>query len=152
MNGLSEAEIQAIINEYASPQDMLGNIDAYAIDEFYDTDSASGQRVSEILRHFYLGEGVQTNQSRRYSTFADRIGLTGWNGSGWSNEADRITHFTDQVNDAAALYFAAGADLGLLNLPGAGGGTLGLAGNEYARTLVVLFFDALKTRVAAETQ
>ncbi len=149
-NTVSESVTQGIINEYASPQDMLGNIDAYAIDEFYDTDSNSGQRVSEILRHYYLGEGVQANQSRRYSTFATRIGLTGWNGSGWTNEAARITHFTDQVNDAGALYFAAGADLGPLNLAGASGAILGTAENEYAGTLVALFFDALRTKVAAE--
>lgn len=151
-DNLTEATTQGLINEYASPQDMLGNIDAYAIDEAYNTDATSGQRVSEILRHYYLGAGVQQHQSTRYSTFANRIGLTGWNGSGWTNEAARVDHFTDQVSDAAALYFAAGAkdDLGLFNASGAAGAIAGIAQNEIARTLVEIFFDALRTKVAAE--
>ena len=149
-NQPSQAVIQDKINVYASPQDMLGNIDAYAIAAGYDTGASSGQRVSQILRHYYLGQGVQTNQRRRYSTFAAAIGLTGWNGHGWANEAARVTHFTDQVNDAAALYIGAGADKSIWNLPGVAGIITGTAGNESAGALVQLFFNALKTRVASE--
>lgn len=149
-NQPSEAVLQDKINVYASPQDMLGNIDAYAIADSYDTGSSSGQRVSEILRHYYLGEGVEANQSRRYTIFANSIGLTGWNGSAWTNEAAMVTHYTDQVNDAAALYFGAGADKNLFNLPGVAGVITGSATNESARMFVELFFDALRTRVAAE--
>jgi hypothetical protein len=89
---INEHEIQVLINEYASPQDMLGNIDAYAIENSYDIDGTA-LKVSDILQDFYLGQGVETNQSRRYSIFAAGIGLKNWDGSGWANEEERVAHY-----------------------------------------------------------
>jgi hypothetical protein len=145
---ISENDQQDLINEFASAQDMLGNIDAYAIADSYDIDG-SEQKVSDILQDFYLGEGVQAHQSRRYRIFAAGIGLENWNGSGWSNEDDRVEHYTDQVNDAAAMYVGAGADT--LNIPSLGGFVLGMAENEGSRVLVQLFFNALREKVIVET-
>ncbi|MCP4361955.1 MAG: DUF4157 domain-containing protein, partial [Chloroflexi bacterium] len=52
---ISESEIQAVINEYASPQDMMGNIDAYVIAGQYNISQTSGgMKVSEMLRQYYL--------------------------------------------------------------------------------------------------
>lgn len=145
---ISESDQQDLINEFASAQDMLGNIDAYAIADSYEIDG-SELKVSEILQDFYLGEGVQNHQSRRYRIFAAGIGLENWNGTGWSNEDERVEHYMDQVNDAAAMYVGAGADT--VNIPSLGGFVLGMAENEGSRVLVQLFFNALKQKVITET-
>lgn len=145
---MDESTVQNLISEYASPQDMLGNIDAYAIQAFYNT-GESEMKVSDILRDYYLGERAQARQGGRYRIFAAGIGLQNWDGSGWSNEDERVEHYMDQVNDAAAMYLYVGADT--INYASLGGGVLGLAGNEWSRVLVQLFFDALREKVCAET-
>jgi len=150
---ISSTERQATINEYASPQDMLGNIDAYVIDQQFDIDETSGGRkVSEILREYYLnGSTDQGTPSRdkRYSIFAQAVGLNNWDGTNFSNESEWIDSYTDQVNDAAALYVGANSE-GILSLPGIVGGVLGMSMNAGAKTLVEIFLNALKQRIALE--
>lgn len=165
-DSLSNAQVQDIVNEYASSQDMLGNIDAYVIAENYQiadrcppptmnrnpgstTCTPPPLKVSEILRHYYLGEGQTEYQSHRYQTFAESIGLRGWDGSTWSNIDERIEYFTDQVNDAAALYIGAGSRS--WNPLGWGGAILGMSMNEGAESFVRAFFNALKIRLIAES-
>jgi len=150
---ISSTERQAIINEYASPQDMLGNIDAYVIDQQFDIDETSGGRkVSEILREYYLNGSTDQgtpSRDRRYSIFAQAVGLNNWDGTNFSNESEWIDSYTDQVNDAAALYVGANSE-GILGLPGRFGFVLGMSMNAGARTLVEIFLNALKQRIALE--
>jgi hypothetical protein len=150
---ISSKERQAIINEYASPQDMLGNIDAYVIDQQFDIDETSGGRkVSEILREYYLNGSTDQgtpSRDRRYSIFAQAVGLNNWDGTNFSNESEWIDSYTDQVNDAAALYVGANSE-GILGLPGRFGFVLGMSMNAGARTLVEIFLNALKQRIALE--
>ena len=142
---ISEREVQDLINEHASGQDMLGNIDAYVIDQ--DIGDAEVGRVSDILRSYYLGQSAGASPSRdhRYTRFAAAVGLTGWDGSQWSNEADWIDRNVDEVNDAAALYLARNMS-GLRRFPAA----LGMSVNDSARSLLRLFVDALQRRAAQE--
>ncbi|EDX77788.1 hypothetical protein MC7420_3112 [Coleofasciculus chthonoplastes PCC 7420] len=152
-NQISSTEMQAIINEYASPQDMLGNIDTYVIDQQFDIDETSGGRkVSEILREYYLNGSTDQgtpSRDRRYSIFAQAVGLNNWDGTNFSNESEWIDRYTDQVNDAAALYVGANSE-GTLGLPGRVGFVLGMSTNAGARTLVETFLNALKQRIALE--
>lgn len=142
---LTTAEINAIIREYASPQDMLGNIDAYVIKTKYDIRKASqGMKVSEILRRYYLTDPAHARE-HRYSIFAEQAGLKGWNGSVFTNENKWIQHYADQVNDAAALYVGANTE-GIAKYRVA----LKMASNKGAVTLVKLFLTALKTRIRSE--
>lgn len=142
---VSIAEINAIIHEYASPQDMLGDIDAYVIKTRYDTGkTAQGLKVSEILRRYYLSDSPYVRE-HRYSVFAGQVGLKGWNGSVFENEKEWIQYYADQVNDAAALYVGANTE-GIAKYPVA----LEIAGNKSAITLVTLFLKALKTRIRSE--
>ncbi|MEQ8468385.1 hypothetical protein [Coleofasciculus sp. E1-EBD-02] len=132
---------------------MLGNIDAYVIDQQFDIDETSGGRkVSEILREYYLNGSTDQgtpSRDRRYSIFAQAVGLNNWDGTNFSNESEWIDSYTDQVNDAAALYVGANSE-GILGLPGRFGFVLGMSMNAGARTLVEIFLNALKQRIALE--
>lgn len=142
---VTAAEVNAIIHEYASPQDMLGNIDAYVIKTKYDTSKASqGMKVSEVLRRYYLTDPGHTRE-HRYSIFAEQIGLKGWDGSGFANESGWIRYYADQVNDAAALYVGANTRGGS-RYPAA----IGMAGNEGVTALVKRFLNRLKVRIRSE--
>lgn len=146
----TDAEKQKVIDDYAPAQDMLGNIDAYAIGGQYAVGSGAGQKVSEILRDYYLGAGAKTKQSLRYTQFSSQIGLTGWDGSKWKNEAAMVTKWADEVNDAAAMYLGAGGDWGLTSLPAFGGAVIGMSMNNGSTNLVKKFFDKLRTHRAKE--
>jgi len=148
---ISYSEGQAIINEYASPQDMLGNIDAYVIASKFTIDSeSSGMKVSEILSEYYLGKEPDCEtpaQDHRYSLFAQAVGLKDWDGSKFNNEDDWVDKYTDQVNDAAALYIGANAEGSWLGIRGA---AVGMSMNAGGQKLVQLFLDALKQHILAE--
>jgi hypothetical protein len=145
-NKLTDAEMQKHINEYAPAQDMLGNIDAYAIADGYNIGSTSGLKVSAILRKFYLGEGGDKKQDTRYTVFCKGIGLTGWDGSKFNNEEARISHYTDAVNDSAAMYIGAGGDGWLFKRLAA----VGMSMNSGSEGLVRAFFKSLKTARSTE--
>jgi hypothetical protein len=142
---LSDFEIQTVINKYAPCQDMLGNIDAYVIGRKYNISSNNGMKVSEILRDYYLGAGVQSYQNNRYSTFAQSIGLQ-VNSGNFTNLEDILNYYVDEVNDAAAMYVAAGAN----GNPAAYPFVIGLAFNSSAKLFINLFFQSLKTAIQSE--
>lgn len=142
-------ELQQLINEFASPQDMLGNIDAYVIGAQFSEVNSGGRRVSEILTKFYLESGTPDAlaRERRFSLFTQAVGLRGWDGSSFSNEETWIDNYTDEVNDAAALYVGANTEGRFLGRVGA---VLGMAMNQGAETLVRTFLAALKQHIANE--
>lgn len=124
---------------------MIGNIDAYVIKTKYDAGKVSqGMKVSEILRRYYLTDPAYTRE-HRYSIFADQIGLKGWNGSMFTNESGWVRYYSDQVNDAAALYLGANTE-GISKYPL----SIGMSGNKGATMLVSLFLKALKTHIRSE--
>jgi Domain of unknown function (DUF4157) len=150
---LSDAEGQAIVNEYASPQDMLGNIDVYAMASAFNTSNAGGRLVSDLLSEFYLGAATTAGggaRVHRYSRFCASIGLTGWTGSGFANEAAWLDRWPPEVAGAAALYIGATTEGGLQTVPALAGMVLGIQQNPMARLLVQNFLNALKPLVSAE--
>lgn len=137
---ISESALQLIINEYASPEDMLGNIDAYVIQKYV----VPGKMVSAILRAYYLESN--TDYLHRYSLFAEKIGLK-WDGKAFSNYKDWLEKYTDEVNDSAALYLGLNTTSPvLLQYPAA----VGMSMNPGAQFLLLLFLEALKTRICHE--
>ena len=148
---VTSSEYQAIINEYASPQDMLGNIDAYVISDAFDISSTHGLKVSEILRQFYLGDA--SRRAHRYSRFAELVGLGTYSSGQFSNEAAWIDSYVDDVNDAAALYLGAQTE-GRIPLVGTllqrGPAAVGLAMNQGAEDLLIYFVQSLKLLVQKE--
>jgi len=146
---ITASEYQAIINEYASPQDMLGNIDSYVIGNAFDIRSEKGLKVSQMLRQYYLGEHAA--RARRFSKFAELVGLGTCSSGSFSNEDAWIESYIDEVNDAAALYLGAQTEAPwygtlLQRWPGA----VGLAMNQGARFLLELLVIALKRLVQGE--
>lgn len=142
---LGQRTIQSTVDEFASPEDMLGNIDAYAVHSFIGTSSL--QKVSDILRAFYLND-LGNQQSHRYHIFANSIGLSGWNGTNWTNTEERIAHHAEQVNNAAALYIGAGTSrLEASSYPFA----LGLSSNLGSISIVRNFFRSLQSAMQTET-
>jgi hypothetical protein len=95
---LTQDREQQIINIDAPGSDMLGNIDAYVLSAQYEAGAAHGMRYTQILNHYYCGEGKKY-RDRRCSIFADRVGLKGWNGSTYANEAAWLRFYTRQLRD-----------------------------------------------------
>jgi hypothetical protein len=151
---ITVSSMQAIVNEYASGQDMLGDIDAYVIADQYSISSSGGKKVSELLRAYYLGAATSADgraREHRYSRFCTLTGLTGWTGSGFANETAWLDRWTPEVAGAAALYFGASTE-GLAAISARAGAMSGIQepANPLARALLRNFLDALKTLVAAE--
>jgi hypothetical protein len=94
----SPAQEQHIIIVDAPGSDMLGDIDPYVIAEHYDVGGSNGMRYTEILKDYYFGEGSRF-RANRFSTFAHKVGLEGWNGHGFSNEAAWLRYYTRQLRD-----------------------------------------------------
>jgi hypothetical protein len=146
--------MQAIVNEYASAQDMVGDIDAYVIAGQYNISNSGGKKVSELLRAYYLGAASSADgraREHRYSRFCALTGLTGWTGRDFANEAAWLDRWTPEVAGAAALYYGATTS-GALAAPGRAGSISAIQDpkNPIARLLLRNFLAALKTRVAAE--
>jgi hypothetical protein len=87
---LSLEEAQALLNDDAEPQDLLGDIDGLVIGSFYSSRIAPGIGISDILRNYYLEstdliDGLPQNflinglpqnyRDTRFSTFAYAVGL-----------------------------------------------------------------------------
>lgn len=145
------SEYQDIINEYASAQDMLGNIDAYVVGDAFAINTSSGLKVSEMLRRDYLGDNAA--RARRFSRFGELIGLGGFAGGLFANEEAWIEGYLDDVNDAAALYLAAQTDSAFFGatLLQRGWAVLGLAMNQGSELLLRLFVQQLRAQASTES-
>jgi len=93
------------IDKDAPGSDMIGNIDAYAIKEIFNTQSANGLKVSEIIStYFYNPEIIKHYQSRVISIFCKEVGLKNWNGESFANEKEWIKYYKSQLRNATAFY------------------------------------------------
>jgi hypothetical protein len=140
---LNDAELQAIWNEYASPADNLGNIDSYILASIFQQNLS--QSVSQNFTFFYIANTKQLSQ--RILFFATTIGLE-WNGQHFVNKKQRLSYYADQVNDAAAFYYAISAKrAGRWNLLKALPSILRISHSKYAKEVVAAFFDALEQQL-----
>jgi hypothetical protein len=156
---LTDPEVQAQIDLMAPVQDMLGNVDAYAIGDAYAVGSGSGgKRVSEILMDYY-GSGASPAglkaRANRFTTFASKIGLGTLGASGtFSGETAWLAKYEVEVGNAAALYVGAGTHVKTYVNPYGWGGLAGLmsgvSSNPFRRPLLEEFLRQLKLKVAAE--
>lgn len=88
----SQAE-QNIIDVDAPGSDMLGDIDALVIAKNYAISSTNGMRVSEIIADYYLGKNGETPlKNKRFQKYCECVGLKGWNGETFDNEADWLAY------------------------------------------------------------
>jgi hypothetical protein len=124
-NTVSAREMQALINDDAEPQDMLGDIDGLVISyNFRDqiSKTTGGLKVSQILTSYYSDKGGM--KSRRFSTFAQIVGLgsletsgkfTGgrsvFNQGAWfggtnqfANEEEWVDYYSRQVVQSAMQF------------------------------------------------
>jgi hypothetical protein len=143
-----------IVDDLAPAQDMLGDIDAYVMADQYNISSSGGKKVSELLRAYYLGAPSSDDgraREHRYSRFCALTGLTGWTGSGFSNEKAWLDRWALEVAGAAALYYGKETE-GKLAIAVRATEIIATQHSEdlIARYLLQNFLDALKTRVAAE--
>ena len=91
---------QAYINSDASGSDMLGDIDPYVIAHHYDVSSNNGQRFTDILTDYYLGESSgKTFRENRFSTYCSLVGLKGWDGEKFDNEKRWMKFYKKQLRD-----------------------------------------------------
>jgi hypothetical protein len=156
---LTNAELQKQVDLMAPVQDMLGNVDAYAIGDAYSISSTAGQKVSEILLEYYGGPGTASTaglaaRAKRFTTFADKIGLGTLSGGSFPGEAAWLTKYEDEVGNAAALYAGAGTHIKFYVNPygagGLGGLMYGISTNPARRLILDAFLAELKVKVAAE--
>jgi hypothetical protein len=154
---LSQSEIQNVINSYAEPEDMLGDIDGVVIGDIYSNliQDSDGFKVSEILRNYYLDDPYSP-RARRFSEFARIVGLTGWSASTrkFANEDAWLDKYESQVANSAAQYVAV-STLGKVYdspFPAANVGLVSFAAEQksIARTLLDKFLNTLESYVARE--
>jgi len=153
---LTDAEVQAQIDLCCPPQDMLGNVDAYAIGVAYDIGSRSaGRTVSDILLDYYGAPAtVGTARSRRFTTFALQVGLGRLEGDAFAAEPAWLERNEREIAHAAALYVGAVGELATWGLPYAIGAKLALMKTArdapLRRELIERFVAALRAEVIAE--
>jgi hypothetical protein len=154
---LTDPEVQAQVDLMAPVQDMLGNVDAYAIGSAFSISSSAGQKVSEILLDYY-GSSASTvglaARSKRFTTFASQIGLGTFSGGSFANETAWLNKYEVEVGNAAGLYVGAGthvkAYVNPWGLGGLGGLMAGVSSNPLRRPLVEELLRQLRVKVAAE--
>lgn len=152
---LSDHEINEVIygkddeDGFAPPQDMLGNIDAYAIYARYDNElksTKSSIRISEILREYYLGSATDF-QDQRYSYFAKSNGIKLDEQGNIINKEERIAYFTGQIQESAALYIAASSE----GFPVSRAFfSVGISFNKFANILAKSFIRSLEIAIQTE--
>lgn len=148
---LFDSEIQRVIDEFSSPQDMLGTIDTYGILQRFETEvqSNNGMKVSEILHAYYLGNAMDF-QDHRYVNFSVAIGAVISPSRKIQNWDYLKKYWTDQINDSAALYILALAEKKAYNIDT----ILYFAGlismNNFATVLAESFLTSLETAMASE--
>lgn len=152
---LTDAELQEQIDLCAPPQDMLGNVDAYAIGAAYDISHGAGCAVSDILLDYYGGSPTAgTARSRRFTTFALEVGLGRLEGDAFAAEPAWLNRYEREIGHAAALYVGAIGDLAAWGLPYAVGAKLGLMksarDSPLRRPLLERFVASLRSEVARE--
>ena len=152
---LSHAEVQAQIDLCAPPQDMLGNIDAYAVGAAHDVSPGAGRRVSDILLDYY-GPPATAGSPRaaRFGTFALAVGLGCLAGGEFAGEHAWLSRCEREIAHAAALYVGATAELESWGLPYALGAKLALMKSArdapLSRPLLQRFVASLRAEVAGE--
>lgn len=138
---VTNEEIRRIISEYASPQDMVGNLDVYALARKYNLGSSelSAQgTLSDILREYYLDGFGDMKRSSRYVSFAEEVGLL--NGSKIMVKSKWVRSYNDQLSDAAAMYIGSNCVRSIVSTILA----IGMSTNEHAATeLLGVFYDSI---------
>lgn len=152
---LTDPEVQAQIDLCAPAQDMLGNVDAYAIGAAYDIGEAAGRAVSDILLDYYSkAASAGTARSRRFTTFAAEVGLGRLEGDAFAAEPAWVGRYSREIGHAAALYVGATGALATWGLPYAFGAKLGLMRTArdapLRRALLERFVASLRAEVARE--
>jgi hypothetical protein len=101
---LTDEEEQFYINVNASASDMLGDIDSYVIHCIYYNIPGFDKKVSDILDFYYKSEAsLEKFRQLRFFIFANRVGLKEWDGNKFSNEADWLNYYSDQLRNTTAL-------------------------------------------------
>lgn len=152
---LSDAELQAQIDLCSPPQDMLGNIDAYAIGAAYDISAGAGRLVSEILRDYYGAPAVAgCARSLRCTTFALEVGLGPLERDAFAAQTPWLDRHEREVAHAAALYVGAIGELDAWGLPYAVGTKLAIMkaarDSPLCRPLLERFVAAIRAEVRRE--
>ncbi|WP_373511594.1 hypothetical protein [Persicitalea sp.] len=96
---ISKDEEQQSIELEAPGSDMLGNIETYVIARHYAVASANGQRVTEILRDYYEDQKEDAYRRNRFSIYCQAVGLAGWNGDHFANEAQWLHYYHKQLRN-----------------------------------------------------
>lgn len=153
----TEAELQAEVNSLAPSQDMLGNVDAYVINDTFKVGATAGLKVSDILEQYYGGAGVASSagkaaRDQRFTKFASLLGLGALAGGKFANEATWKAAMLPELRNTTALYTASATDshTPVAGIPSRLGFAQGAADNVVNVRLLDLFVDELRARVATE--
>jgi hypothetical protein len=154
----TEADLQNEITRMAPSQDMLGNVDAYAMEMAFDAKATSGKKVSDMLAEFYGAPGAATNlmakyyRETRFTTFAISILLGDLKGSTFEKETEFKAYWLPQLRNSTTLYTGSATDSHTTGIGAASwaGFMSGAGKNNVNVALLDMFVDALRPKVAAE--
>ncbi len=89
----------------APGSDMLGNIDAYVINAYYNVSTDNGMRFTEILEDYYFSDN--SPRQKRITAFCREVGLGDWNGTTFSNEVKWKKYYKKQLlNETSFQVFS----------------------------------------------
>ncbi len=97
---LTAGKEQQYIDADAPGSDMLGDIDAYVIGHAYNISTNKGERITDILKNYYLdNEQENPPRKRRFSMYCEAIGLRDWNGERFVTERQWLAYYSKQLRD-----------------------------------------------------
>ena len=149
---LSLGQEQKFIDLDAPGSDMLGDIDTYVIGKHYAVSAVQGQRVTDILANYYGSDEPGVGyRKRRFSTFCQAVGLTGWNGTQFANEQQWLASYRKQLRDDVCFQVFSLTEENLKSI----WLTLRIWFNGYGDVLKIelmlqVFLDALKELIKSE--
>ncbi|MDX1904388.1 MAG: hypothetical protein SFU27_09550 [Thermonemataceae bacterium] len=94
-------EWNSYISKWASPEDMLGNIDGLVIAKLYPI--SSPKKVSDILADYYMNSKLY---NKRFQVFASILGLNGFKNGDFVNEDSVIERMGMEITSSANFYLA----------------------------------------------
>jgi len=92
---LDTADEQKVVDADAPGSDILGDMDPYVMAKHYNIGISNGERLTDILKDYYFGGS--SYRANRYLTFAEAIGLAGWNNESFANEKEWLRRYQREL-------------------------------------------------------
>ncbi|QUX96219.1 hypothetical protein C0J08_12810 [Marinomonas sp. CT5] len=152
----THAQKQEVVNQYGAYYKTLANVDGMIISgsKSYDISAKSGLKVSDIFNDYFGSATTEGQREKRhgsmYLDYASSIGLTGWNGSSFSNQAVWLEDQKKNLRTCTAFFIikARGVDTKAFDLEALKKDLAFLAGHSLCSDLERVFAKFLLDEIS----